>query len=150
MRSAVSPSSRPHNSEWSLWPMTIKSYPLSLAKLTMTLAACPDRHSQPMSRPMPPGRFRDLPLSFFEVFLRGLVFALGFAGQIGVARQGLPHPERGQLGVVIFGGDGGALQRGLSAFGAVVTGQNFLKHGQIPHFRAGAGGRGSFLFIFPA
>jgi hypothetical protein len=25
MRSAVSPNSRPHNSEWSLWPTTIRS-----------------------------------------------------------------------------------------------------------------------------
>ena len=56
--------------------------------------------------------------------------AVELAYGVGVLRQRLPHPERGQLGVVMFGGDGGAFKGGPAAFGAVVTHQNFLKHGQ--------------------
>ena len=62
-------------------------------------------------------------------------------------RQRLPHPERRQLGVVMFGGDGGAFKRGLSAFRAVVTHQNFLEHELISSLSSCAGWRGFLLLI---
>ena len=66
-----------------------------------------------------PNRFAtssDFALALLEIIGGGFGFALGFAGQVGVLGQGLAHPERGQLSVVMFGGDSGAFERGLSAF----------------------------------
>ena len=58
----------------------------------------------------------DFALAFLEIIGGGFGFALGFAGQVGVLGQGLAHPERGQLSVVMFGGDSGAFERGTPAF----------------------------------
>ena len=58
----------------------------------------------------------DFAFAFLEIIGGGFIFALGFAGQVGVLGQRLAHPERRQLSVVIFGGNGGAFERGLSAF----------------------------------
>ncbi len=58
----------------------------------------------------------DFAFALREIIGGGFGFALGFAGQVGVLGQGLAHPERRQLSVVMFGGDGGAFERGLSAF----------------------------------
>ena len=46
-RSAVSPNSRPHSSEWSLCPSTMRSKLPSLAKLTMVLAVAAPHTTDP-------------------------------------------------------------------------------------------------------
>ena len=75
--------------------------------------------------------FRDFLFSLLEIIGGGFGFALGFAGQIRVAGQRLPHPDGGQLGMVVFGGDGGAFQCGLSAFRSVIAYEDFCEHNDL-------------------
>src|ERR1035437_456007 len=74
------------------------------------------------------GHFLDFALSRLEVFVRRFSLLLVFAGQIGMARQQLTHPKGAEVGVESFGQHRRALQRGLAAFGAVVTDKDFFEH----------------------
>ncbi len=85
---------------------------------------------------VPLRRFRHFLFAFREIIGGGVVFSSGFAGQIRMARQRLPYPQGSPLGVTVFGGNGGAFQRGLAAFRSVITHQlksaNSIASLQIP------------------